>query len=195
VRVRLWNLSILLAFGLFWLAADTQHEKAALAASPDLDVRALEAALRRAPTDGPATRALAQAYLQSRVPGLAVALLDRAPEALRAELETQHLYARVLLDQGRASAALAVETKVATACETQRGPLDARGSQTLHEPASADEPLVHEVECSSFLQVSAVRRLTLIRELVDLGIEDPAAYPEKAALAYQRVTRDARIVP
>lgn len=175
MSLRLWNIGILLALGLFWLASGTQREKPVLAGGPSDAVRTLEADLVKSPGDPARIRALAQAYLDARASGMAVATLERAPEAVRAQPETVHMYARALLDQGRASEALTAERKVLAACN------------------AGTDAAAHT--CSGWLLASATRRAVILQELVDMGIEDPNAHPEASSLAYQHVTREARLVP
>src|ERR1700687_2645484 len=107
-----------LAAGL-WIIGGTQREKPVLAATAFEAVRELEATAAERPDDSEATRALAQAYLDARQPGLAVALLQAAVRATRTDLRVRHVYARALVDQGRNDDALAVEGEVVAAC----GPL------------------------------------------------------------------------
>jgi hypothetical protein len=172
VSLQIWNIGLLAAFGVFWLASGTQHEKPVLAATPGVAIQRFEADYRKDPNANH-TRELAQAYLQMGTPGLAVGLLEQAPPAVRDDLETKHLYARALLDQGRATDALKVESEV----EREMAVRCAEGANE---------------RCNGFLHVSAMRRAALLRELVALGIDDPAAHPEAAAVAYQHVSREAR---
>jgi hypothetical protein len=82
-----------------------------------------------------------------------------------------HLYARALLDQGRAVDALAVEERVLDACTPRMG----AGS------------------CDTWLIASATRRADILRQLVQLGVEDANAHPEASLVAYHNATREARL--
>jgi hypothetical protein len=169
--LRAWNWGVLVAVGGLWLASGTQREKPVLAAQHSGPIAGLEAELAAAPNDATKVTRLAQAYLDARSPGLALAVVERAPEQVRAQPAVDHVYARALIDQGRAVDALAVERRVLTRC------------------ASPDE-----VSCSAWLVASATRRADILEQLVQLGIEDAQAHPEASAVAYHNATREATLV-
>ena len=129
----------------------------------------LEAAVAAAPSDDANLRALGQAYLDAHAPGLALALIERAPEQVRTRTKVEHLYARALLEEGHAQDALAIERQVLRTCTIADG------------------------VCDSWLIASARRRADILTELVGLGVEDARAEPEASAIAYHNATREARI--
>jgi len=172
--LRAWNVSVLLAIGALWLASGTQREKPVVvtAAADTAHVRALEASVASSPGDATARRDLAQAYLDAHAPGLALRVVDSAPAVVRSTPVMQHVYARALLDEGRSVDALAAENRVLAACNaTQDG----------------------TTACDTWLIASATRRADILRELVDLGVEDAQAHPEASAIAYHNATREARL--
>jgi predicted Zn-dependent protease len=171
VGIRLWNLAILIAIAFFWLASDTQREKA-LAATPAMkSVPELEKSFAQNPTDPERARALSSAYVDARLPGLAVHTLKSLPDALRALPEIEHAMARAEIEQGHASVALACEKRVLALCGKRK---DA---------------------CSEFLLTSSTRRSVIFQELVDRGIEDPQVHPEAANVALSTILREARSLP
>ena len=169
MSLRLWNGFVLAAVVGLWLASGTQREKRVLADAPNDDVRALETSVAEAPGDSVLVRKLAQAYLDAAAPGLAVAAIERAPLGVRVDPRVDHVYARALLDQGRAEGALAAERRVLATC------------------TMADSI------CNTWLTASAMRRAEILEQLVQLGVEDAQAEPEAIAVAYHSVTRSARI--
>ena len=168
MSLRLLNGVVLFAMAAMWMATGTQRERPVLAqASPD--VRALENAVAVAPADAAQVRKLAQAYLDARAPGLAVAIIERAPLDVRRDAHVDHVYARALLEEGHADAALAAEKRVLATC-------------TLADSI-----------CDTWLTASAMRRAEILQELVQLGVEDAQAEPEASAVAYHNATREARL--
>jgi hypothetical protein len=169
MSLRLWNGLVLAAAAGLWMASGTQREKPVLANAPTDAVRALETAVAAAPADSAKVRQLAQAYLDARAPGLALATIERAPEPVRVDPRVDHVYARALLDQGRAEDALVAEKRVLATC------------------TMADSI------CDTWLTASAMRRAEILQELVQLGVEDAQAEPEASAVAYLNATREARL--
>jgi hypothetical protein len=55
-------------------------------------------------------------------------------------------------------------------------------------PTAPSEP-----GCDALLLASAVRRASILKELVALGVEDTRAQPEESFVAYQNATREARV--
>jgi len=165
--LRAWNVVVLVAVSGLWLASGTQREKPVLAETPSA-LQPLEAKVAMQPNDAAATRELAQAYLDARSPGLALSVVERSPAIVRHAPQVEHVYARALLDQGRANEALTAERQVLAQCED--------GSS-----------------CDSWLIASATRRADILQQLVQLGIEDAQAHPEASAIAYHNATREARL--
>jgi hypothetical protein len=165
--LRAWNVVVLVAVSGLWLASGTQREKAVLEETP-AGLEPLEAKVAAQPTDAVATRELAQAYLDAHSPGLALSVVEAAPVAVRHAPQVEHVYARALLDQGRANEALAAEHRVLATCDD--------GSS-----------------CDSWLIASATRRADILTQLVQLGVEDAQAHPEASAIAYHNATREARL--
>jgi hypothetical protein len=166
--LRAWNWGVLVAVGGLWLASGTQREKPVLGAEHTGPIASLEAEVAVSPQDAAKVSKLAQAYLDARSPGLALAVIERSPEAVRKQPSVDHIYARALIDQGRAVDALAVEKRVLERC-------------------AADG-------CNAWLVASATRRADILQQLVTLGIEDAQAHPEASAVAYHNATRQATLV-
>ena len=167
-----WNIAILVAIGAIWFAGSTQREKRVVGDSQSDRVALLEEQVAASPNDVARVRELAQAYLDARAPGMALASIEHAPAAVRAEPTVDHLYARALLDQGRSADALAAERRVLARC--------AESDTTAPSEAPA---------CSTYLIASATRRAEILEQLVTLGVEDANAHPEASSLAYHNATR------
>ncbi len=167
-----WNVAILVAIGAIWFAGSTQREKRVVGDSQSDRVALLEEQVAASPSDVARVRELAQAYLDARAPGMALASIEHAPAAVRAEPTVDHLYARALLDQGRSNDALAAERRVLAHCE-----------------ARADSTSETVPPCSTYLIASATRRADILEQLVTLGVEDANAHPEASSLAYHNATR------
>jgi hypothetical protein len=174
--LRAHGMAVFVAGAILWAMSGTQREKPVLAATHTDAVAALESAVVTHPRDPETTRALAQAYLDARQPGLAVALVEGAAPMVRGDVRVRHIYARALVDEGRNDDALSVEDTVVTAC------------RPVAEGAAAAEG------CTPLLLASAVHRADILRELVSMGVEDAQAHPEASLLAYENATRQARIV-
>jgi hypothetical protein len=164
---------VLVAAALVWVASGAEREHAVLspvgeASDPSLLAR-LEADVAASPSDDETLRRLAQAYLDAHAPGLALAVIERSPDGVRVRSKVEHLYARALLEEGRAQDALAVERRVLRTCTMADG------------------------ICDAWLIASARRRADILEELVDLGVEDARAQPEASAVAYHNATREARL--
>lgn len=167
MSIKGWNIAVLVAIGAVWFSGTTQREKPAFTGSSSSRDRvgALEMAVATHPNDATTLGQLAQAYLDVHQPGLAVGAVEHAPAATRASADVEHVYARALLDQGRAVDALAAERRVLATC-------------------AGDES-----SCSSWLVASATRRSEILDQLVQLGVEDASAHPEASRLAYHNATR------
>ena len=163
-----WNIAVLVAIGAIWFAGSTQREKRVVGDLQSDRVALLEEQVAASPSDVARLRELAQAYLDARAPGMALASIEHAPAAVRAEPTVDHLYARALLDQGRSADALAAERRVLARC------LDAEAAESV---------------CSTYLIASATRRAEILEQLVTLGVEDANAHPEASSLAYHNATR------
>lgn len=119
---------------------------------------------------------LAAAYLDREQPGLASAVIDKAPAAIRAIPEISHLYARALLHRGKVPEALAVARQVEIACE-----------------ASIDGEKANS-SCPAWLMARNARQLAFLEEMSAAGIEDPAQNPDGARAAFDRSARQVRFV-
>ena len=172
-----WNVAVLVAIGAIWFAGSTQREKRVVGDSQSDRVALLEEQVAASPSDVARVRELAQAYLDARAPGMALASIEHAPAAVRAEPTVDHLYARALLDQGRSADALAAERRVLARCDV------------AETAANAAEPRSEVTVCSTYLIASATRRAEILEQLVTLGVEDANAHPEASSLAYHNATR------
>lgn len=160
---------VLSALGTLWLASGTQREHKVLSDVKTGRVAGLEVAYAESDHDPKKLQELAQAYLDTSQPGLALGLIDSAPADVRHQPLIDHVYARALLDQGRASDALVVERRVLDTCAAKEG------------------------TCDQWLLASATRRADILQELVQLGIDDAQAHPEVSAIAYHNATRQATL--
>lgn len=174
--LKAWNVAVLVGIGAIWLCGTTQREKPVTGDLHSNRVASSEEAAAQSPNDPLKVRELAQAYLDARQPGMALATIERAPAAVRADPNVEHLYARALLDQGRSADALAAEKRVLERCAS----LQAEGSP-------------HATPCSTYLIASATRRTEILEQLVQLGIEDANAHPEASSIAYHNATRQVGI--
>jgi hypothetical protein len=174
--LRAYGLAVVTAAAALWMMSGTQREKPVLAAAEPEPVRALEAEVAANPNDADGVRQLAQAYLDARQPGLAVALVEEAAPGVKGDVRVQHVYARALVDEGRNSEALAVEKGVVAQC------------RPVAEGSSAAPG------CDSVIFASAMRRADILSELVSLGVQDSQAHPEASLVAYQNATREARVM-
>ncbi len=172
--VKGWNVAVLFAIGAILCATSTQREKRLVESLHEDRVALLEEEAAAAPLSADRVERLAQAYLDARQPGMALAAVERAPADLRARRPgLEHLYARALLDQGRSADALAAERRVLASCRETDG-------AKVQADVSA---------CSSWLVASATRRAEILEQLVQLGIDDMNAHPEASSLAYHNATR------
>jgi len=176
MALRTVGVAVLAATAVLWALSGTQREKPVLAATAPDAVRTLEVAAVTRPDDPEAVRALAQAYLDARQPGLAIVLFEGASPRVRTDVQGKHVYARALVDEGRNDEALAVEQQVVTAC----GPV-AEGGRAA-------------AGCDTVLLASAMRRAAILSQLVALGVQDTQAHPETSLVAYQNATREARVM-
>jgi hypothetical protein len=163
-----WNVAVLVAIGVIWFAGSTQREKRVVGDTHTDRVAHREEQAAANPADAVSVKELAQAYLDARSPGMAVATIERAPEAVRKEPSVEHLYARALLENGHSADALAAERRVLNYCA---------------------DPSLEVSACSTYLIASATRRADILEQLVALGVEDANAHPEASSLAYHNATR------
>jgi len=167
--LRTHSVVILAALGTLWLASGTQREHAVLSEVKTDRVRGLESSYASSDHDPIKLRDLAQGYIDSGSPGLALSAVEAAPKDVRERPQVEHVYARALIDQGRAKDALAAEQRVLDKC------------------AAADGT------CDAWLLASATRRHDILQELVQLGVDDAQAHPEVSSIAYNNATRQASI--
>lgn len=170
MELRAVNFVILAAVGALFLASGTQREHAVISDGKTDSVRTLEADYATKSGDAVSLAALMQGYIDAQAPGLAIAALESADPAIQGAPKVQHVYARALVEAGRANEALAAEQRVLDACAA------------------------NDSACDSWLIASATRRSDIMRQMVSLGIEDAQAYPEASAIAYASATREARLV-
>jgi hypothetical protein len=165
----------LVLVGIVWLLALGTQENATTVLPPTAtagstpDIAALEQRAALAPS-GASVVDLASAYLDRGQPGLAFAVLDRAPEAVRAEPDAGHLAARALVALGHSEQALDEARRASAACGDPARP------------------------CPPWLAAKAARHLAFLEELVAAGVEDPARAPEATRAAFERSNRAVRLV-
>lgn len=170
-----YGAAVLVGAGVLWGLSGTEREQLVLGTPAPEALRALEARVAASPNDAAQISDLARKYLEGRQSGLAIVLVEGAPEAVRKDVRVEHVYARALIDQGHNDDALDVESRVIDAC---RGLADG---------------CVAPVGCDPVLLVSAMRRTDILRELLSLGVRDARAEPEISLVAYQNATREARV--
>ncbi|WP_050435656.1 hypothetical protein [Chondromyces crocatus] len=130
------------------------------------DIPALEARTAHTPSAQNIT-ALAAAYLERDQPGLASAVIQKAPRDARVRPEVSHQEARALLRRGQLREALAVAEKLHTRCAL--GDADADGAA-----------------CPAWLAAKTYRQVAFLREALAAGIEDPRHDPVGIEAAYER---------
>jgi hypothetical protein len=167
--------AVLAAAGTLWVMSDMEKEQPVLGERSAEVVRATESSVATHPNDPSETASLARQYVDVRQPGLAIALIEGAPTAVREDVRVAHAYARALVDEGHNSEALKVQGRVIATC------------RTIADGRKAP------VGCDPVLLASAMRRADILRELISLGIEDSRAHPEETLVAYQNATREARV--
>jgi predicted Zn-dependent protease len=131
-----------------------------------LDQLETQAAL--APASAPTVVALAAAYLDRDQPGLATAVIEKAPHRVRERPEVAQLYARALFHRGRSREALAVARDASDTC--------------------AESP------CPAWLVAKTARQVAFFEQIVAAGIDDPQDNPTATRAAYERSTREVRLV-
>jgi hypothetical protein len=128
----------------------------------------LESQAAVTPTAG-AVAALAGAYLDRNQPGLATAVLEKAPREVRDRPEIAHLYARALFHRGQAREALAVAREASDAC-------------------------AETAACAPWLLAKTMRQAAFLEQVVAAGIDDPQKNPDAIRIAYDRSTHAVRLV-
>ena len=159
---------------MLWAMSGTQKEKAVLAATEPDAVRALEFRAALHPDDVESTRALAQAYLDARQPGLAIVLVEGSVPSVHDDVRVQHVYARALVDEGRNDEALAVESGVVSRCH------------------SVVDGTSRSAGCDPVLLASAMRRTDILRELVSLGVRGRSGPSGDEPTRLSRMLRERR---
>ncbi|MEZ4295476.1 MAG: hypothetical protein R3B70_10915 [Polyangiaceae bacterium] len=139
----------------------------------DTALASLESAAALQPSADSTSR-LAGAYLERDQPGLACAVIEKAPAAVRSTPAVSHLYARALLHRGKVPEALAVARQVEASC-----------AESLAESDGA---------CPAWLLARSARQLAFLEEMSAAGIEDPGLNPDGARAAYDRSARQVRFV-
>jgi hypothetical protein len=173
MRLGLMVMNGLVLAGVAWVALMGPGEQRVAAVLSErgakaepVDMAALESEAAKAPTV-PSTAALANAYLAREQPGLASAVLERAPVGVRQHPEIAHIYARTLFHRGHAREALAVAEQASDACSAN---------------------------CPAWLVAATSRQVAFLGEVVAAGIEDPLADPRATRAAYDRSVHEVRLV-
>jgi hypothetical protein len=174
MRLGLMVMNGLVLAGVAWVAlmgpgeqrvSPVLSDQGASEAAP-ADMASLESEAAKDPSV-PSTAALANAYLAREQPGLASAVLERAPVVVRQHPEIAHIYARTLFHRGHAREALAVAEQASDACATG---------------------------CPAWLVAATSRQVSFLGEVVAAGIEDPLVDPRATRAAYDRSVHEVRLV-
>jgi hypothetical protein len=128
----------------------------------------LEAQAAIAPADTGSVAALAGAYLDRDQPGLATAVIEKAPRQVRERPEVGQLYARSLFLRGRTREALMVARDASEACG--------------------------EGSCPAWLVAKTARQVAFFEQVVAAGINDPQEDPAATRAAYERSVHEVRLV-
>jgi hypothetical protein len=149
-------------------AAQLFPQKAPVDNAAPADFQGLEANAALAPS-AKTVAALAAAYLDRGQPGLATAVLEKAPREVREQPEVAQLYARALFHRGQVRDALAVAR-------------------------DANEACVDGVGCAPWLMAKTTRQVAFFEQVVAAGIDDPSTNPDATKAAYDRSAREVRLV-
>lgn len=176
MRLRLLIANGLVLGTIAWMATFGGMETRAKELLPRKDVgkvaagelTALEASAATSP-DAKAIAGLASAYLDRDQPGLASAVIEKAPAHVRSKPEVAEVYARALFHRGHAREALAVVR-------------------------DASERCAESGACATWLLAKTSRQVAFLEQVVAAGIDDPAANPEGTRAAYERSTHEVRLV-
>jgi len=128
------------------------------------EILALEARVSQAPEDAEALASLAQHYVDRDAPGMAIAALSRAPEAVRSRARVSHVWAVALMHEGKASEALDQENRTLDTCGRD--------------------------SCAPWLVASALRYHEFLSAMVEGGVEDYRRDPDATLVAYGRASRN-----
>jgi hypothetical protein len=142
------------------------HAHSTVAAVAALDQ--LEAHAATTP-DAASISALAGAYLDRDQPGLATAVIERAPRAVRARPEVAMQEARALFHRGMPREALAVARSASDACGDFQS-------------------------CPAWVTAKTAQQVAFLEQVVAAGIEDPYAAPAATRAAYERSLHEVRMV-
>jgi hypothetical protein len=171
MRVRLLLANGLVLGGIAWMSSFGGLEVGATqvlpARAPGLAQLEADAALSPSPR---AIAALAGSYLDHEQPGLASAVIERAPREIRERPEVAQLYARALFHRGRAREALAVAHDADDACASEA------------------------TTCPAWLVAKTTSQVAFLEQMVAAGIEDPEDNPSGTRAAYQRSTHEVGLV-
>lgn len=160
--------------GIAWMAAFGPNLRATELLPPRAssalgDIPALESRAAVEPNAHNIT-ALATAYLDRGQPGLASAVIDKAPREIRALPEVAQIQSRALLHRGHAREALAVAEQAHSTC------------------VAADS------DCPVWIAVKTARQVAFLEQVVAAGVDDPKDNPSATRAAYERSTREVRFV-
>lgn len=149
------------AFGL-WMASGI-HREAPLVGYDKANncIATLENQVAQSPTNAQALLDLGHTYLDKGSPGLALAAIERAPAGVQSQPTVSHLWARVLLHEGKSSLALAKERETIESCVRE--------------------------SCPAWLEAAAQHHADFLNAMVALGVEDYRVDPSATASAYQRM--------
>lgn len=141
------------------------NQGATVASVAELDQ--LEARVAQSP-DASSVAELAGAYLDRGQPGLATAVIEKAPAGVRAVPAVGQLQARALFHRGRAREALAAAREVSEACAVS--------------------------SCPAWLEARTARQVAFLEQVVAAGIDDPLENPAATQAAFERSSHAVRMV-
>lgn len=113
--------------------------------------------------------ALAGAYLDREQPGLATAVIEKAPRDVRNSPEVASQEARALFHRGRAREALAVARRASDTCDETNA-------------------------CAAWVTAKTTRQVAFLEQMVAAGIDDPQQNPAATRAAYERSVHEVRVV-
>jgi predicted Zn-dependent protease len=175
MRVRFLVMNGLVLGGIAWMTTFAGMEVRAAEVLPhragpaSTALTELEGQAARTPANAPSVAALATAYLDRDQPGLATAVIEKAPRQVRERPEVAVLYARALFHRGHTREALAVARDAGDLC--------------------ADSP-----SCPTWLVAKTARQVAFLEQVVAAGIDDPLDDPGATRAAYERSAREVRLV-
>jgi hypothetical protein len=169
MRTRLVAVNGLILAGIAWIALSSSeirpknllpHGAKAESATP-AEMAAIESRASLEPTADNVS-ALAAAYLDRGQPGLASAVIERAPRLIREDARIADLHARALFHRGRTREALAAVQDVLATCKADAS------------------------RCRPWQVAKASGQAAFLEELVRAGVEDPMDNPQAVRAAYER---------